>query len=100
MNEKKYEKYLPIGTIVLLKNGKKKAMITGFCTADKKELDRLYDYSGCMYPEGVISSDTTLLFDHIQIDKIYHLGYRDNEEVKFKKKLQDVVSAMKKANNN
>lgn len=84
--ENKYNKYLPIGTIILLKNGKKKVMITGFCASDKNQFIQ-YDYVGCLYPEGMISSDKILMFNHNQIDKIYHLGYRDNEEIEFKKYL-------------
>jgi len=30
-NENKYGKFLPIGTVIMLKNGKKRLMITGFC---------------------------------------------------------------------
>lgn len=90
--KQKYEKYLPIGTIVLLKKGKKKVMIIGFCGYDKNNEEDMHDYIGCIYPEGLVSSDVNLLFDHNQIDKIYHLGYRDNEEVEFKNKLNDFIN--------
>ena len=49
-----YEKYLPIGTVVLLKNTNKKIMITGYLTAsidEKNSNDEYYDYSGCLFPE-------------------------------------------------
>lgn len=90
-----YEKYLPIGTVVMLKNGKKRAMIIGFCAVSEEEKTKVYDYSGCLYPEGMISSNQTLLFDHSQIDKIYHIGLVDEEEKNFKYKLNEL---MKKAN--
>ena len=32
MNNNNYEKFLPIGSVVLLKGGTKKAMVTGFCS--------------------------------------------------------------------
>ena len=32
-----YEKYLPVGTVVLLKGGKKRAMVTGFCSISGEE---------------------------------------------------------------
>ena len=32
-----YEKYLPIGTVVLLKNANKKIMITGYLTSSTDE---------------------------------------------------------------
>ena len=81
----KYGKYLPIGTIVLLKEGTKRMMITGFCmeTEDEEE----YDYCGCLYPEGIVSTDELLLFNHSDIAKVYFIGYSDSEEKEFKENL-------------
>ena len=87
MNNNNYGRFLPIGTVVLLKGGKKRLMITGFCSFDEEKKDRAYDYTGCLYPEGIISSKQMALFDHSQIDKIYHLGLSDQEEKEFKVKL-------------
>lgn len=89
-----YEKYLPIGTVVMLKGGKKRAMITGFCSISGEDKSKVYDYSGCLYPEGFISSNQTLLFDHDKIDKIYHLGLVDDEEKQFKQKLNAMIQNM------
>ena len=85
----KYEKYLPIGTVVMLKGGFKRILITGFCcsSSDKK----IYDYSGCLYPEGIISSTESLMFNHEQISQIYHLGYISDEEKKFKEVLKQAL---------
>jgi len=90
-----YEKYLPIGTVVMLKGGKKRAMITGFCSISGEDKSKVFDYSGCLYPEGFISSNQTLLFNHEQIEKIFHLGLADEEEAQFKQKLNEM---MKKIN--
>lgn len=89
-----YEKYLPVGTVVMLKGGKKRAMITGFCTVAEEDKSKVYDYTGCLYPEGVISSSQTLLFNHDQIEKIYHLGLVDDEEKQFKQKLKEMIEKM------
>ncbi len=86
-----YDKYLPIGTVVLLRGGTKKAMITGFCTFDNAHQDKLYDYSGCIYPEGMLSSKQVLLFNHDQIEKIFFLGYVNDEEKEFKPKLNELA---------
>ena len=86
-----YEKYLPIGTVVTLKNGRKKIMITGFCTMTEVEKEKVYDYSGCLYPEGYLKSNQFLLFNHEQIDKICHLGLIDEDEKKFKDKLEKLL---------
>lgn len=91
-----YEKYLPVGTVVMLKGGKKRAMITGFCSISDEDKSKLFDYSGCLYPEGVISSNQTLLFDHEQIEKVYHLGLVDEEEKQFKEKLNNMLEKINK----
>ena len=93
------EKYLPIGTVVLLKGGKKRAMITGFCSVAQENQEKIYDYSGCVYPEGYLSSNQVCLFDHDQIDKIFFLGYEDEEEKAFKEKLNTIVSTIENKQN-
>ncbi len=91
-----YEKYLPIGTIVLLKNGTKRIMITGFCCFDSSSENKFYDYNGCLFPEGIMDSSRNLLFNHDQIDKIIHLGLIDDEEEKtFKKQLKEMLQQLK-----
>lgn len=87
-----YKKYLPIGTVVMLKNGKKRIMITGFCSFLNEDKSKMFDYSGCLYPEGFISHEKTLLFDHSQIEKVYSVGYSDDEDVEFKKRLGQVLT--------
>lgn len=88
------EKYLPIGSIVLLKGGKKRAMITGFCSVAQENQEKIYDYSGCVYPEGYLSSNQVCLFDHDQIEKIFYVGYEDEEEIAFKAKLNAILTSM------
>lgn len=82
------EKYLPLGSIVLLKGAKKRIMIIGFMASAKETGDKVFDYMGCIYPEGVLSSDQSLVFNHDQIDQIYYMGYSDVEEKDFKDKLK------------
>ena len=76
------DKYLPIGSVVLLKNGTKRVMIYG-----RKQIHietgKEWDYLACLYPEGNINEEFMYLFNHDQIDKVYYLGYRDDEEVIF-----------------
>ncbi|MGN1337487.1 MAG: DUF4176 domain-containing protein [Candidatus Coprovivens sp.] len=88
------DKYLPIGSVVLLKGGKKRAMITGFCSVAQENQEKIYDYSGCVYPEGYLSSNQVCLFDHDQIDKIFFTGFEDEEEFTFKEKLNQIVSTL------
>ncbi len=88
---KTLSKYLPIGTIVKLKTGKRKVMITGFCLYDHDAAHTLYDYCGCAYPEGMLSTNEVNLFNHGDIEKVFHLGVSDEEEKKFKVNLGSMI---------
>ena len=93
------DKYLPIGSVVLLKGATKRLMISGFCAIDNSNKDKIWDYSGCMYPEGFLNSNQICLFDHDQIEKIYHIGLsNDNEEKEFKANLNIFMDEFEKAN--
>lgn len=94
------EKFLPIGTVVLLKNATKRIMITGFCAVQRNmNINKTFDYYGCIYPEGYMSPESVLVFDHDQIEKIYHVGLaNDDEEQNFKNKLKNVLVSMEKFN--
>ena len=58
------EKLLPIGSVVKLKNGQKRLMITGFLQMeqDEKGQKNIWDYSGCLYPEGMLTSEANYAF--------------------------------------
>jgi len=88
--DNKVERFLPLGTVVLLKNGNKKVMITGYCCIGKESNGKVFDYSGCMYPEGVLNSNKTLMFNHEQIDKVFYVGYTDEESKEFGKHLKEL----------
>ena len=85
------DKYLPIGSVVLLKGGTKKVMVTGFCSIAEENQEKIYDYCGCIYPEGYLSSDEICLFDHDQIAEISFIGFENEEEKEFKESLVEVV---------
>ena len=96
MNEQIREKYLPVGTVVMLKNASKRVMVIGFCIIPENDTEKVYDYLGCIYPEGVMDASQNLMFNHDQIDKIYHIGLEDEEEKTFKVKLKEVLEEAKK----
>ena len=85
-------KLLPIGSVVLLNNGTKKIMITGFYSVPANDNSKVYDYCGCLFPEGVISSEQNLLFDHNQIMRVCYMGYTSDEEKEFKTKLAEIIN--------
>ncbi len=81
--------YLPIGSIVLLKNGQKRIMIYG--RRQKRVTDNHeYDYIACLYPEGNIDENYMYLFNHEDIDTVVFRGYSDVEEEVFIERLNQV----------
>jgi len=84
------EKYFPIGTVVTLIGGTKRVMITGFLAIQESNKEKVWDYSGCLYPEGLLSSNQNCLFNHEQIEKVHYLGLIDEEEIQFKNKLKEI----------
>ena len=84
-----FEKYLPIGTVVLLKGCKKRGVIVGFLVISKED-KKMYDYGGVLYPEGFVSSSKTILFNHNQIDKVYYVGLEDEENNNFMNLLKKI----------
>lgn len=87
------KKILPIGSVVLLKEAEKRIMIIGYyptSVVDNKEVT--YDYSGCLYPEGVIDSDKSMLFNHDDIDHLFFYGLMDEEQEEFAKALEEAVA--------
>ena len=85
-------KLFPIGTVVLLNGAQKKVMITGFYSISPDDKTRIYDYVGCLYPEGLLSSEQNVLFDHSQIAKLFHKGYDSEEERAFKQKVNEIIN--------
>lgn len=92
---------LPIGSVVLLKNSKKRVMITGFGQRQMEKPDsEIWDYCGCVYPEGYMGPDQTLLFNKDQIEKIYAVGYQDEEQFEFIVKLNQIMEELKPESSN
>ena len=99
MNEK-FEKYLPIGSVVLMKEATKRIMITGYAVKSPQLGNKVFDYIGCLYPEGMVSSDRNLLFDHKDIQQIFAIGFSDDEQKKFVETIKKVVAAQEKEETN
>lgn len=77
----------PNGTIVVLKQGSKKIMIFG--RKQIREIDNLvYDYVGCLYPEGFLSSKLNVFFNERDVSEIIHKGFQDIEETEYLAKLR------------
>ena len=72
---------LPIGTLVKLKNEKNKAMIVSrMPTLEYGDKMYYFDYSGCVYPSGLISTNI-INFNYEDIEEIIHKGFVDEIEL-------------------
>ncbi|SFK95157.1 hypothetical protein SAMN05216390_10622 [Lachnospiraceae bacterium KH1T2] len=81
-----YKDLLPIGSIVRLKEGTKKLMITGriICRAGS---DEIFDYVGCTYPEGLTDAKNMLFFNRDAIEEKFFIGFQDKEEIDFREQV-------------
>ena len=73
---------LPIGSVVMLKNGQKKVMIFGVKQTDT-ESGKEYDYISVLYPEGNMGEVGQFLFNHSDIEEVYFRGHEDEERDEF-----------------
>ena len=71
--------YLPLGSIVLLKEGVRKVLIIGRALNVKKG-DKTYyfDYGGVLYPDG-LTGDEMVYFNHDGVVRVYLYGYKDDD---------------------
>lgn len=85
--------YLPIGSVVFLKGGIKKAMIIGIMHTSKINDEYIeHDYIGVLYPEGFITSQTMFMFNHNQIIDVVYRGYDNPERADFMTRLEKNVN--------
>ena len=84
---------LPIGSVVTLKEGTKKLMIMGRLQQNMKT-KKIYDYAGCLWPEGYMDKEHCYVFDHEDIDCLFYIGLQDIEEFNFRFELDEMMKKM------
>ena len=91
------DKFLPIGTVVLLKGATKKVMITNYLiySAAEGAQKKMYDYGACTFPEGIIDSDAAIGFNHDEIAEVVYVGYENDEQKEFNAKLLEKADEIK-----
>lgn len=82
---------LPIGSVVRLRDGNKRLMVCGRVQTDVAT-GKTYDYSACLYPEGVINSEEMYLFDNENIETLFFIGFQDEEEIAFRKFIDEQLT--------
>lgn len=73
---------LPIGSVVRLKEGKKKVMIFGIKQTDSENGEE-HDYIGVTYPEGNMGQELQFFFEHGSIEEIVFRGFENEEREEF-----------------
>lgn len=89
----KIKDLLPIGSIVILKDGEQPLMIYGIMQTAKNGLFKKgqnYDYISVPYPQGNLGDDMHFLFNHEDINEIIFRGYEDDERKKFLEELTNL----------
>jgi hypothetical protein len=61
------------------------------------DTEKLWDYSACYYPEGIIDPTDLFLFNHEQIEATYFIGFQDFEELEFQGLLISKYHELRKA---
>ena len=85
---------LPIGSVVRLRDGNKRLMVCGRVQTDVAT-GKTYDYSACLYPEGMINSEEMYLFDNENIETLFFIGFQDEEEIAFRKFIDEQLAGQR-----
>ena len=88
-----YKHLLPIGSVVLLKNGEKRLMICGRIQAKAND-EKVYDYVGCYYPEVIVDPREMFFFDRDAIERLFFVGFQDVEEIDFRTNVLDTLGEL------
>ena len=86
------EKFLPIGTVIKLKKSPNLMMIIGYCPSG---VEKMYDYSGCIFPDGIISLNKNFVFNTEDISEIYYFGYKNSEYDELNQLLLEKINSSK-----
>jgi hypothetical protein len=83
--------YLPLGSVVLLKNGLQKLLIIGRAlNVSRNGKDYYFDYGGVLHPQGLINNEMAY-FNHDDIDRVYFTGYNDEASREMTDLINDYV---------
>lgn len=86
-----FNELLPVGSVVLLHNGKKRVMVYGVkqtASGLEEDAQKEFDYIGVFYPEGFLGEGSSFLFNHRDVAEVFFRGYEDEERERFVEKLQ------------
>lgn len=82
---------LPLGSVVKLKNGEQKVMITvRLPLFNNNGTIGYFEYGSCLFPNGQVDQKT-YFFNSTDIEKVFFEGYIDESEKDFQRKYQKEI---------
>ena len=88
------EKFLPLGTVCIFKNTKRKSIIVGYLVRTERDNDGVCDYMAYPYPMGLWDNSNILVFNHEDIDSVIFMGYNDAEQKKLNKQMCSISNEL------
>lgn len=89
---------LPIGSVVQLQDGEVPVMIVGLCQTSPSagdDTEEIYDYVGVPYPIGYMSADEMLQFDHDAIERIFAVGFMNEDMLEYMPGIQEIMDGLR-----
>ena len=83
-----YKNLLPNGSIVKLAGGDHYVMICGRVIVPGGDTE-IYDYVGCLYPEGLTDPNNMIFFNRDMIANTLFIGFQDKEELEYRSEILD-----------
>ncbi|MBQ4233249.1 MAG: DUF4176 domain-containing protein [Lachnospiraceae bacterium] len=88
-----YKNLLPIGSVVKLTQGERLVMICGRIVVPENSTD-IYDYIGCLYPEGVVGENEMMFFNRDSIETLHFIGFQDTQELTYRSEILDELGEL------
>ncbi|HBZ02936.1 MAG TPA: hypothetical protein DEO83_03895 [Lachnospiraceae bacterium] len=88
-----YKDLLPIGSVVRLADTERDVMICGRIVVPDGKND-IYDYVGCIYPEGISSGDDLVFFNRDAIELLLFVGFQDVQELTYRSEVLDELGEL------
>lgn len=82
-------RFLPIGSVIVLKKSNESIMIVGYGVRVEKE-KTTYDYAGCYMPVGCTDPKSAVYFNQTDIKTILFIGYQSHQSIMVQNKLAEI----------
>lgn len=84
------DEFLPIGTVLKIEGLEHQPVMIYGRIQRQGGTEKIWDYVGVPYPQGNISEETNVFFNHDLIVEILHKGLVTDEEIEFREDLKEL----------